>query len=84
VKTKHSTSAQTLDTNWQAWQWRDMAYFAATGPGHLAVIEPAMTSVYQSILESNVKPSFQQQMLGCNQVMKQHHDSQHSSKSTTQ
>jgi len=31
---------------------------AATGPGHLAVTESTMnSSVYQSILESNVKPA---------------------------
>ena len=31
---------------------------AATGPGHLAVIESTMnSSVYQSILESDVRPS---------------------------
>ena len=41
------------------------AYFAATGPGLLAVIESTMnSSVYQSILESNVRPSFRQLKLG--------------------
>jgi len=41
------------------------ACFAATGPGHLAVIKSSMnSSVYQSILESNVRPSVQQLKLG--------------------
>ena len=40
-------------------QWRMIwACFAVTGPGHLAVIESTMnSSVYQSIPESNVRPS---------------------------
>ena len=41
-------------------RWRVMiwACSAATGPGHLAVIESTVNScVYQSILESNVRPS---------------------------
>jgi len=43
---------------------------AATGPGHLAVIESTMnSSVYQSILESNVRPSVWQLKLGWNWVI---------------
>jgi len=43
---------------------------AATGPGHLAVIEFTMnSSVYQSILESNVRPSVWQLKLGWNWVI---------------
>jgi len=33
------------------------ASFVAKGSGHLAVIEGTMNSVYQSILESTVRPS---------------------------
>jgi len=37
------------------------ACFAATGPGHPAVLESTKSSfVYQNILESNVGPSVQQ------------------------
>ncbi|MEE6512677.1 hypothetical protein FKM82_019812 [Ascaphus truei] len=43
------------------------ASFAATGPGNLAVIELTMnSSVYQSILESYVRPSVRQLKLGQN------------------
>ncbi|MEE6515924.1 hypothetical protein FKM82_025084 [Ascaphus truei] len=46
------------------------ACFAATGPGNLAVIESTMnSSVYQSILESNVRPSVRQLKLGRNWVI---------------
>ncbi|MEE6519334.1 hypothetical protein FKM82_031075 [Ascaphus truei] len=48
------------------------ACFAATGHGNLAVIESTMhSSVYQSILESNVRPSVEQLKLGQNCVMQQ-------------
>ena len=41
------------------------ARFAAMGPGHVAVIDSTMnSSVYQSILESNVRPSVRHLKLG--------------------
>jgi len=58
---------------------------AATGPGHFVVIESTMnSSVYQSILESNVSPSVWQLKLESKWFMQQDNDPKHSSKSTTE
>ena len=53
----------------------DWACFAATRPGHHTVIKSTMNSVYQSILQSSVRPSVQQLKLGWNWVMQQGKDS---------
>lgn len=59
------------------------ALFPAMGPGHLTVIESTLNpSVYQSIVEFNVRPSVWLLKLGWNSVMQQKNDSKHSSKST--
>lgn len=51
------------------------ACFTATGPGQLVVIEVTTNfSVYQSILEPNVKPSVWQLKLGRNWVQQQDYD----------
>lgn len=57
-----------------------LTYSAATGPGHLTVTELTMNdSVYQSILEINVKPSFWQLQPNWNWIMQQDSDSKYSS-----
>lgn len=46
------------------------ACFAAMGPGKLAVVQTRMNStLYQNILEINVRPSVQQLKLGRNWTM---------------
>ena len=58
---------------------------AATGPGHLAIIESAInSSVYQSIPESNMWPSVWLLKLVWKWVTQQDNDPKHSSKSTTE
>ncbi len=58
-----NTSSQKIHMlveGWWFWAW-----FVTTGPGHLTVIELTMnSSVYQSILQSNVRTSIQQLKLG--------------------
>ena len=61
------------------------ARFAATGRGHLSLIELTMKfSVFQSVLESNVRASVQHLKLGWNRVIQQDSDPKYSSKSTTE
>lgn len=57
------------------------AFCTATGPWHLAAIESTMNSKYQSILESNMRESFQQLKLGPNWITLQDDDPKHTSKS---
>ncbi len=64
------------------WFW---ACFVATGPGDRTVIESTVNySVYQSILESNLRPFIWQLKLGQNWVIQQDNDPKHTSKSTAE
>ncbi len=79
-----STSAP-HSKNHTCW-WRDDEIgLVATGPEHLTVIESTMnSSVYQSILESNVRTSVQQLKLSQYRVMQQDNDPKHIGKSMTE
>ena len=58
-------------------------YFAASGPGQLAIIDGTMNSVLsQKILEENVWPSVCDLKLKRIWVMQQDNDLKHTSKST--
>ncbi len=60
-------------------------YFAALGPGWLAIIDGTMNSaLYQKILKENVRPSVCDLKLKCTWVMQQANDPKHTSKSTSE
>ncbi len=72
-----STSAPHSKSHTCWWRADDIG-LVATGPGHLTVIESTMnSSVYQSILESNVRTSVQQLKLSQYWVMQQDNDPKH-------
>jgi hypothetical protein len=53
-------------------------YFAASGPGRLALIEGTMNSaLYQRILQENVRPAVCELKLKCSWVMQQDNDPKH-------
>ncbi|KAK3563022.1 hypothetical protein QTP86_013282 [Hemibagrus guttatus] len=60
-------------------------YFAASGPGRLAVINGTMNSaIYQKILKENVRPSVCDLKLKRTWVLQQDNDPKHTSKSTSE
>ncbi len=59
--------------------------FAASGPGHLAIIDGTMNSaLYQKIMKENVQPSVCDLKLKLNWVMQQDNDLKNTSKTTSE
>lgn len=72
----------------KAW-WRERHclgfYFAASGPGQLAIINRKINlKVYQDVLQKNVRQSVRQLKLKGGQMLQQDNDSKHTSKSTSE
>ena len=83
VPSKHQNLIPTVkygEGNIMVWIW-----FAASGPGQLAVIDGKINSqVYQDIFQENVRLPVRQLKLNRSWVMQQDNDPKHRSRSTTE